>query len=88
MMEVKFVSEKLKNVLSGIDRRKEQQSKRKKSLNYKGRAKELGELRIAINIAQREVPLPVRFLSLPFSPKGQSEVQTVQQLPPSQKKKG
>ena len=63
-MKVKFVSEKVKNLLSGIDSRKEKQSKRKKSLKYKGRAKELGEQRIAINIAQREVSYPSNSHSL------------------------
>jgi hypothetical protein len=52
---VEFVSDKLKSVLLGIDKKKEKQSIRKKSLKHKGREKELGELRIAINIAQREV---------------------------------
>lgn len=55
VMKVEFVSDKLKSVLKGIDKKKEKQSKRKKSLKYKGREKELGEQRIAINIAQREV---------------------------------
>ena len=54
-MRVEFVSDKLKSVLKVIDKKKEKQSKRKKSLKYKGREKELGEQRIAINIAQREV---------------------------------
>ena len=64
VMGVTFVSDKVRGILEGIDKRKKKQSKRKKSLKFKGRAKELGELRIGINIAQREVThlLPCIFL--------------------------
>ena len=84
-MGVEFVSDKLKSVLIGIDKKKEKQSKRKKSLKHKGREKELGEQRIAINIAQREVFSHFTESQSTCLRIGEPEVQRIQQLPPPQK---
>ena len=84
VLKVEFVSDNLKSELEKVDKKKKKQSKRKKSLKFKGRAKELGQERIAINIAQREV----FYSSIEFHSTclciGEPEVQRFEQLPPPQ----